>query len=146
MRRVRRFLASRRPRTLHAKLVIVLLSALAMGLALAAVGTFLSLRSSLIGRVDNQLTKTAQFAEVYIDMSVKDGQGLPTFDSGGQGAGWSAMAQAGLLPSYLEIRDAGNKVVRHTAPGSGMPLLPADLASRAPAGSGAVFFEVPKVS
>lgn len=136
-----------RPKALHGKLILVVLTALGLGLALAAGATFIWLKTTMLGRVDVQLTNTSRFAVSYIAQVRAETGKIPDFGADRPGPGspeadWEPMAQSGLLPSYLEFRDVDGHVVRDIAPGGPVPALPADLGSRLPAGKNVAFFEV----
>ncbi|NUP52841.1 MAG: HAMP domain-containing histidine kinase, partial [Catenulispora sp.] len=132
------------PKALHGKLVLVVLTSLGLGLSIACLGTYMWMRMFLLGRVDTQLASTAQFARAAISQHVATGRPLPAFDGDGDGVAeqWGPMSLAGLLPSYLEVRDSGGNTVRQVGSGGAAPVLPADLARRVPAGTDHVVFDL----
>jgi two-component system, OmpR family, sensor kinase len=110
--------------SLRRRLVLTLLGLLSAGLVVAAIGTFVSLKQYIIGRADRQLTAFGTAAEAF-------------YGSHGVAATrpetpWpaTALADAGSLPSFLQVRDPGGGVLLTFAPG-GVPHLP----SRLPAGA-----------
>ena len=149
LRRLRALLRNLvRPKALHGKLIVVVLTSLGLGLSIACIGTYLWMRSSLLSRVDVQLSGTAKFAQAAIAQDLDSGKALPTLIGGTGGTGgtsnvageWNDMLSAGLLPSYLEIRDAQGRAVQRLTAGGAAPVLPASLAERIPAGADHVVF------
>jgi two-component system OmpR family sensor kinase len=133
-----------RPKALHGKLIVVVLTSLGLGLSIACVGTYLWMRSSLLNRVEVQLSGTAKFAQTAIAQDLASGHALPTL-TGDTGTGdvpreWNTMLSAGLLPSYLEVRDVQGRTVQRLAAGGAAPVLAANLAERIPAGADHVVF------
>ena len=139
--RLRRLL---RPRALHGKLVMLVLTSLGLGLSIACLGTYMWMRTFLLGRVDTQLSSTARFASAAIAQHRAAGQGLPAFsgDSDDIASNWNSMSLAGLLPSYLEVRDPSGRIVRRVGGGAAAPVLPADPAARIPSGAEHVVFDL----
>ena len=122
----------RRPRTLRKRLLITLITRLALGLTIAAVGTFFAVHSVLQKRLDNQLNGTAMLLNHYIAQQTPPS--IPDFKANsGDGTIWQQLSQTGLLPIYMQVRDAGNKPVFTT--GSSAPALPSAL-NVGPVGSG----------
>lgn len=127
-----------RPRSLRTRLVRLLLTRLALGLTIAAGGTFAIVHSVLLDHVDQQLNDTATLAEAYVSSSPG---ALPPFQGGGSStAPWQGMAAHGDLPQFLELRRADGSVAGLVGVG---PPLPAVLAvgppGSGPEGDGALF-------
>jgi two-component system, OmpR family, sensor kinase len=116
---------------------MVVLGTLAAGLTAIALATFLWLRAFMVDRVDAQLANTATLAQGYITTSSQAGQPSATFGGGGDNATWNAVAKAGLLPSYLEIRGPDDTVLARLLPAGNAPQLPARLATRVSGNQGA---------
>ena len=131
-----------RPKALHGKLIVVVLTSLGLGLSITCVGTYLWMWGSLLGRVDIQLSGTAKFAQTAIARDLPSDQALPTFTgSTGDVADWKTMLSAGLLPSYLEVQDAQGRTLKRLAAAGAVPVLPAKAAGRIPAGADHVVFD-----
>ncbi len=122
----------RQPQSLRRKLLVTLLSRLAIGLTIAAVGTFIAVHSVLERRLEDQLNGTATLVDTYANAGPAGK--VPDFkEHSGSGSEFQLMAQSGLLPVFIQLRDSSGDAV-FTA-GSSRPILPATLPV-GPIGSG----------
>jgi hypothetical protein len=104
-----RFPRIRRARTLRKRLVHGLLVRLAVGLTVAALGTFFAVHTVLLNRLDGQLNSTAELLNTYAK-TAPPGQ-LPDLATGSQNDHvWQLLSTTGLLPGFIQLRDSHNKV------------------------------------
>src|SRR5436305_5114540 len=121
-----------RPRTLRKRLLITLITRLALGLTIAAFGTFFAVHTVLQNRLDNELNGTAKLLNQYV--AQQSPPRIPDFSTNtSEGTVWRQLSQAGLLQIYVQIRDVRDRPV--FSAGSPVPDLPATL-NVGPAGSG----------
>jgi two-component system OmpR family sensor kinase len=131
------------PKSLSARLKVLVLKSLGVSLSIACLGTFMWMRGFLLDRVDGQLANTAGFAKSAIAQQAAAGEPAQSFDpAAGFAPQWGPMSLVGLIPAYLEIRDPMNHSIRVVAAGNLPPALPADPAARIPAGSDHTTFTV----
>ncbi len=122
----------RRPRTLRRRLLFTLISRLAVGLTIAAVGTFIAVHTVLENRLDNQLNGTAALINAYTETQPPGV--IPNFAAdSGDNSTWHLLAHNGLIPVYVQLRNAQNQPVFTT--GSPAPAIPKVL-NVGPVGSG----------
>ena len=143
----------RRARTLRKRLLHTLLTRLALGLTVAAVGTFFAVHTVLQDRLDRQLNATGEAVNRYVAQQ-PPGR-LPNFNTGGSGSSsdpessWHMMSATGLLPIFIEVRDQDNRVLFTAAPNA-HPNVPHVLnvgpPDSGPNHDGAVLFSVDSVS
>ena len=135
-----RLLHLRRARTLRKRLLHTLLTRLALGLTVAAIGTFFAVHTVLQDRLDTQLNATAKLFDTYVAMQ-PPGK-LPDFTSESSGTqaanptmNWHMLTATGLLPMFFQVRDPADRVVFSASSGP-QPLVPKTL-PLGPPGSGA---------
>ncbi|HEV2345452.1 MAG TPA: MMPL family transporter [Actinocrinis sp.] len=122
-----------RARTLRKRLLVTLLTRLALGLTIAAVGTFFAVHTVLQNKLDNQLNGTANVINAYA-ASQPDGA-IPNFQAdSSDNSTWHLLSENGLIPLYMQLRRPDNTPA-FTA-GSPAPTLPTPL-NVGPVGSGA---------
>jgi RND superfamily putative drug exporter len=139
--------------SLRARLVATLLVLVVLGLAAADVGTYVALRSFLLGRVDRQVKTVTDLAEVYAASPEATRTGF--FDPNtptmfGQDSGdttiFRVLAAGGVAPSFLQLRYPDNRVMKTLSWETTAPRLPAVLPVSTSPGAGpdgAVAFTVP---
>jgi len=99
----------RRARTLRKRLVHGLMIRLAVGLTVAALGTFFAVHTVLQNRLDGQLNSTAELLNTYAT-TVPPGR-LPDLETGSKNDPvWRLMSTSGLLPGFIQLRDPHDKV------------------------------------
>ncbi|HZP54923.1 MMPL family transporter [Actinocrinis sp.] len=130
----------RRARTLRKRLLHTLLTRLALGLTVAAIGTFFAVHTVLQDRQDTQLNATAKLFNTYV--ALQPPGKLPDFtteSSGTQTANpamnWHMLTATGMLPMFFQVRDAADHVVFSASSGP-QPVVPKTL-PLGPPGSGA---------
>ncbi|HEU5356131.1 MAG TPA: MMPL family transporter [Actinocrinis sp.] len=144
----------RRARTLRKRLLHTLLTRLALGLTVAAIGTFFAVHTVLQDRQDTQLNATAKLFNTYVAMQ-PPGK-LPDFtsESSGTQAGnpatnWHMLTQTGMLPMFFQVRDPADRVVFSASSGP-QPVVPKTLPVGPPGSGaghdGAALFSVDSVS
>src|SRR3954453_19358957 len=108
----------RRAQTRRKRLVHGLLVRLALGLTVAAICTFFAVHTVLQNRLDRQLSGTAQLVNQYANAApagqLPDFSRTPSSDSAGH-----ALGGTGLLPIFIQLRDADNRVRFQAPSGSG---------------------------
>jgi len=139
--------------SLRARLVATLLVLVVLGLTVADVGTYVALRSFLLGRVDRQVKTITDLVEVYA--ASPEARRTHFFDPDtptmfGQDNGdtipFRFLAAGGVAPSFLQLRYPDNRVMKTLSWQTPAPRLPAVLpVSTAPSAGpdGAVAFAVP---
>jgi len=139
----------RRARTLRKRLLHTLLTRLALGLTVAAIGTFFAVHTVLQNRLDSELDRTAQLVDQVTLQSAAPGQ-PPDFTlagatGGGNDSVWHLLSKAGLLPIYIQLRDIDNKVRFQQPANTGLTIpavLPVGTPGSGSAHDGAHFYGV----
>ncbi|MCO5990808.1 HAMP domain-containing histidine kinase [Actinoallomurus spadix] len=108
--------------SLRRRLVLTLLGLLAAGLAVAAAGSFATLREDIIHRTDRQLTAVGRAMETAIGDRADPGGALPVGPHGGSLA--QALAASGAIPALMQVRTADGRVVQTFAANDAPPLPP----------------------
>ncbi len=132
----------RRARTLRKRLVHGLLIRLAAGLTVAALGTFFAVHTVLQNRLDAGLNSAAELLNTYARNS-PPGQ-LPDLKTSAQSDHvWQVLSTSGLLPGFIQLRDAHNKVGAQLPAGSVLSVpavLPVGPLGSGAQGDGAVIY------
>jgi RND superfamily putative drug exporter len=137
----------RRARTLRKRLLHTLLTRLAFGLTVAAIGTFIAVHTVMQDRLDRQLNGTGQLFNAYTALQPAS-RPLDLYASPDARSSWHMMTATRLLPIFIEVRDPQNRVVFKAASGA-PPEVPAQLKlgppDSGPLHDGAVLFGVNSV-
>lgn len=141
IRRLARIPHVRRTRSLRKRLLHTLLTRLALGLTVAAVGTFFAVHTVLQDRLDQQLNATAKLFNLYV--SREPPGKIPDFSSADSGtvagdpaANWRMLTTTNLLPIFIQVRDTHGRVIFQAPTSGARPSVPAVL-NVGPPGSGA---------
>ncbi|MCO5998220.1 sensor histidine kinase [Actinoallomurus rhizosphaericola] len=108
--------------SLRGRLVLTLLGLLAAGLAVAALGSFATLRHDIVRRTDRQLTAVGRAMETAIGDRAGSGGALPVGAHGAMLA--QALAESGAIPSLMQVRAADGGIVQTFAAQNAPPLPP----------------------
>ncbi|MEV5751068.1 HAMP domain-containing sensor histidine kinase [Actinoallomurus sp. NPDC052308] len=106
--------------SLRRRLVLTLLGLLAAGLAVAAAGSFATLRADIVRRTDRQLNAVGRAMETAIGDRAGPGGALPVGPHGAWLA--QALAESGAIPSLMQVRTADGRIVQTFAAQDAPPL------------------------
>lgn len=111
--------------SLRRRLVLTLLGLLAAGLAVAAAGSFATLRYDIVRRTDRQLNAVGTAMETAIGDRAGPGGSLRVGPNGAWLA--QALANSGAIPSLMQVRAADGRIIQ-TFAAEDAPTMPSHIA------------------